>query len=58
MIVIEVDAEDALSIATPPIGYCNLPEDQTFVSKMICFFFAPHDSSSINRFHPNDVHTQ
>jgi hypothetical protein len=25
---------------------------------MICFFFAPHDSSSINRFHPNDVHTQ
>ena len=54
----EVDTEDASSIATPPMGFRNSPEDQTFVSKTIRFFFAPQDSTSINRINPTDVHIQ
>jgi hypothetical protein len=54
----EVDADDASSVATPPIGYRNSSEDQTFISKTIRFYFAPFDQSRIDRIHPSDVHTQ
>jgi hypothetical protein len=54
----EVDVDDISSIATPTIGYRNTSEDQTFVSKTIRFYFAPHERSEINRIHPIDVHTQ
>ena len=54
----EVDADDASSAATPPIGYRNSSEDQTFISKTIRFFFAPFDQSRIDHVHPSEVHTQ
>ncbi len=36
----EIEDEDVSSVATPPIGYHNSPEDHAFVSKTIRFYFA------------------
>ncbi|KAI2494581.1 hypothetical protein MHU86_19951 [Fragilaria crotonensis] len=54
----EIEDEDVSSVATPPIGYRNSPEDHAFVSKTIRFYFAPFDSSQIDRAHPSEIHTQ
>jgi hypothetical protein len=54
----DIDNEDASSVATPPIGYRNSPEDLAFVAKTIRFYFAPFDSSQINRVHPSEIHSQ
>ncbi|KAI2499826.1 hypothetical protein MHU86_14643 [Fragilaria crotonensis] len=49
--------EDDLSTATPPIGHRNSADDHEFVSKTIRFFFAPGDSTRIDRIDPTEVHT-
>jgi hypothetical protein len=56
--IMDTDVEDASSVATPPIGYRNSSEDQTFVSKTIRFYFAPRDRSKINCVKPSEVHSQ
>jgi hypothetical protein len=53
----EIDTDDVSSVATPPIGYRNLSEDQEFVSKTIRFSFAPTDRSRIDSINPLEVHT-
>jgi len=54
----EVDSDEASSVATPPIGYRNSSEDPGFVSKTIRFYFAPSDHSKIDKSNPMEVHTQ
>ena len=54
----DIDTEDVSSVDTPPIGYRNSKEDQSFVSKTIRFYFAPYDQSRIDRVHPSEVHAQ
>ncbi len=54
----EIDTDDASSVATPPIGYRNSPEDHAFISKTIRLHFAPSDQSRIDRTHPSEIHTE
>ena len=54
----DINTEDASSVDTPPIGYRNSEEDQSFVSQTIRFYFAPYDQSRIDRIHPSEVHAQ
>jgi hypothetical protein len=54
----DIDTEDVSSVDTPPIGYRNSKEDQSFVSKTIRFYFAPYDQNRIDRVHPSEVHAQ
>jgi hypothetical protein len=54
----DIDNEDVSSVATPPIGYRNSPDNHTFVSRTICFYFASFDQSQINRVYSSEVHSQ
>ncbi len=54
----DIDTKDVSSVDTPPFGYRNSEEDQSFVSKRIRFYFAPYDHSRIDRIHPSEVHAQ
>ncbi|KAI2512755.1 hypothetical protein MHU86_1543 [Fragilaria crotonensis] len=53
-----LDVEDDLSTATPPVGYRNSDSDHEMVSKTIRFNFAPVDCSRIDSIDPAEVHTQ
>ena len=53
-----LDVEDDLSIATPPIGYRNSDGDHEFVSKTIRFYFAPEDRTRLDSITPSEIHSQ